>query len=327
MYKIADLHCDLLCYLAEEKTRTAYNDAVRCSISQLRKGNVYFQGLPVFTLSEAGSSLRGWAQVEAFRDLPKIYPDHFWTSKYPDDQANGKVEVMLAMENASSFCSEEETLMQGLHRLDACREVGKILYISLTWNSENRFGGGALTKEGLKKDGKELLKYLHGQRIAADLSHASDELAWDILRYIDANELEIPLLASHSNMRAVNNVPRNIPDDLAKQIFERGGIIGLNFYKPFVGPAEEANFARHLDHVIRLGGKDQVCFGADFFYDDDLPADLRKKPEDMFFAGFDNSGCYPRVLNKYRSALGLTEDIIEGIAYHNLERFISNQIR
>jgi membrane dipeptidase len=86
----------------------------------------------------------------------------------------------------------------GFERLEQIiNTVSRILYIGFTHHAENRFGGGNNSKVGLKEDGKKLLQYLNGKKIAVDFSHASDALARDILDYLSDHNLEVPILANH----------------------------------------------------------------------------------------------------------------------------------
>lgn len=310
LYPIADLHCDLLCYLAGEAGRTAYDACVRCSIPQLQQGPVKLQVMPIFTETCAHSTLRGNAQAERFKALPVNYPDVFGCA----------IDTRLAIENGSSFAEEDEPLSLALARLS--HFGGPPVYISFTWNTENRFGGGAHTKIGLKSDGKVLLDYLNQQKIAVDLSHASDELAYDILDYIDNRGLNIPIIASHSNFRAVTNVSRNLPDDLVREIMQRDGVIGFNFVRLFVGPESPLNFVRQLEHLLTLGGGKLLCFGADFFYHGDVSPQFRKTPEEYFFPDYGDASAYEKVLGLWRKHLNLSEEIIHDIAYRNLDRFL-----
>lgn len=306
--EIADLHCDLLCYLSGDPRRTPYDAAVRCSIPQMLQGGVKRQVLPIFTLTEPGSTQKGSGQVGAFASLLKACP----------------IDILLSIENASGFFEEDEPLDKGLKRLETLIErFGRVIYISPTWNSENRFGGGAHTDIGLKEDGKTLLHFLHGSGIAYDCSHNSDRLMREALDYIDRHRLDIRIIASHSNMRSVYNVPRNLPDNLAREIFQRGGIIGLNFYKPFVGPESVAFLARQLEHALQLGGEKQICFGADFFDLMDLPPNQRKTPAEAFFEEVSDSSAYPFVLDLWEKKLGLSKNALKNIAYNNLNQFIN----
>ena len=233
-------------------------------------------------------------QAESYRALFERYPAIFQNVRQEADLHTERIGLMLAIENGSGIFGENETLDMGLKRLETLdKTYGRVVYIGMTWNSENRFGGGALTDVGLKADGRALLDFLAGKRIAFDASHTSDRMLQEALEYISARKHDIPVIASHSNLRAVNPVPRNLPDSLASEILLRGGIIGLNLYKPFVGPSDASYLVRQLKHLLHLGGEAQVCLGADFFYHGDLPPAYMKTPQEMFYADFGDSTAIP----------------------------------
>jgi membrane dipeptidase len=76
-----------------------------------------------------------------------------------------------------------------------------------------------------------------------------------------------PFIASHSNLRALCNHPRNLTDDQAKAIIERDGRIGITFFPYFLregGGAGIADVLRHLERCCELGGVHCVGFGSDF---------------------------------------------------------------
>lgn len=324
--RIYDLHCDLLCYLANDPSRSAYDRAVRCSIPQLKEGGVHLQVMPIFTETERNSAVKGAAQLNIFKKLSTQYPEEFHSFNDKCFEEKG-VQTLLAIENASSFSEEEEPFELCIKKLEFIRKTaGKIVYISLTWNTENRFGGGAHTSVGLKKEGKLLLDHLHGKQIAVDLSHASDPLAYDLLNYIDAKNLSIPVMASHSNFRAVTDALRNLPDELALEIWRRKGIVGLNFVRFFLGAETPLFFVKQLEHVFKLGGATQVCFGADFFYDHDMSPLYRKPADVLFFPEFADATAYPKVMHLWKKHLALDEGILQNIAYKNLESFLKTNI-
>ena len=64
MHPIVDLHCDLLCYLANDPKRKVYDHESRCSLPQMQKGNVKLQTLAVFTETSQRSLKDGDAQIE-----------------------------------------------------------------------------------------------------------------------------------------------------------------------------------------------------------------------------------------------------------------------
>lgn len=327
-YLISDLHCDLLCYLSRDSRRSAYDLAVRCAIPQLTQGKVNMQIMAIFTETSHKSVENGRRQVEIFRNLTTLYPQIFeilhQEEQLDEIQTSPSIKILPAIENASSFCCEDEDLSQGLKNLSAFQKKmnSKIAYVSLTWNTENRFGGGAHTKIGLKEDGKRLIDFLSQKKIPIDLSHASDYLAYDILSYIDKQNISINTLASHSNLRSITNVPRNLPDDIAQEIWRRDGIVGLNFIRPFIGADSFCNFTRHLERALHLGGADGICFGADFFYGDDVSPPYRKPAEEIFFPSYDHAGCYPDVIRLWQKELNLSQEILMKISHQNLNRFI-----
>jgi membrane dipeptidase len=324
---IADLHCDLLWYLSLDPKRTPYDLEARCAVPQLKEGRVKLQVLPIFVETNGDSVASGEKQAQAFKSLPASYPDVFKFLRFKSDldelSQQDNIGILPAIENASAICSETEDLSIGLERLTALqRKVGKLLYVSLTWNTENRFGGGAHSKVGLKEDGKELVDYLCSKGIAVDFSHTSDYLAYDLLNYIDKKGLSLPLMASHSNMRAVCNVPRNLPDDIAKEIIKRQGVIGINFIRYFLGAESPVSFAKQLEHVLQLGGEQAVCLGADFFCIEDLPLEMQKPLDVLFFPSFNHAGSYSRLIELWKKELGLDLRIMAKISSENLLSFI-----
>lgn len=325
---IADLHCDLLSYLQVDSSRTPYDKETRCAVEHLRAGPVKLQTMAIFTETHAGSSDLGLEQAELFKLLPGRYPSDFQQLQGPEQLKpllnSDRIGILAAIENASSFCEEEEPLSAGLERLLLFfGKIGRPLYISLTWNTENRFGGGADTQVGLKTDGKELLNFLHQKQIAIDLSHASDPLAHDILNYLEAKNLRVSILASHSNARAAVNLPRNLPSEIIQAIVKKKGLIGFNFVRPFVGISPESGFTAHLEEFLKLGAENCLCFGADFFYEEDLPKQsLAKAPEGWFFEGYGDSSCYGKVLDLWGKRLALSESLLAQFAYQNLFHFI-----
>jgi membrane dipeptidase len=307
-HPVADLHCDLLAYLQYGGGRTAYDPVLPCAIPYLLKGGVKLQTMAIYTETHEFSVEQGMHQYQLYKLLPSFYPETF----------TEHISLKLAIENASGICSERCQLAEGLQRLQQMVAEGhKPLYISLTWNSENRFGGGAHTTIGLKDDGRKLLDWMSQHQIAIDLSHTSDALAYDILDHSDRHHLNLTPIASHSNLRTLCDMPRNLPDDLAKEIFNRGGVIGINFVRYFVGKDPDIDFIAHIKQLLRWGGENQICLGADFFYGGDGPPELRKTPEELFFPGYDTSACYPRLQQALLNQ-GVSEAVIQKILYINL---------
>ena len=327
---VTDLHCDMLLYLQHDDGRTPFDTCVRCAIPQMRNGRVKMQIMALFAETEKGSAELGLKQADVFKVLANRYPEDFEQVQTADAMSHvllsSKIGIMAAVENASVFAEESDSFEQVIDRLHGIiGRVGKPLYIGLTWNNENRFGGGAYTQVGLKEDGKRLLDWIQGRKIAIDFSHSSDVLVSDVLSYIDEKNLHIPVMASHSNFRTVANMQRNLPDELASEIMRRNGLVGINFVRSFLGDGGSRALIAQLERALDLGGENQICFGADFFFDGDLPKSsaLSASPEGWFYPEFSDSSCYPQVMALWKNELFLNDEALEKIAYRNLLKFMT----
>ena len=94
--------------------------------------------------------------------------------------------------------------------------------------------------------------------IYADVSHLSDPGFWELYRMT-----ERPIVASHSNARALCPQRRNLTDDMFRAIRDTGGVVGLNLYRGFVGGASMDALAAHVEHFLHLDGEKTLCIGGD----------------------------------------------------------------
>lgn len=326
---IFDLHCDLLSYLEMPNTDAEDADRVGCALPHLRAGGVRLQVMAAFTLTGPESTASLQRQVELYQHLRKFYPvelRHVATEADLDYVVAGKAMGMaFAIENASGLCGEEEEISLAFARLDQLIAQGiKPLYITITHHAENRFGGGNVTEIGLKPDGEAILRFLDGKNIAVDFSHTSNELAADILHFMDDNGLNIPVLASHSNFRAIREHKRNLTDPLAQQIAQRGGIVGINFVRDFIHP----ELPQYLHHQIRHGWQatqHKLAFGADFFPVETLKDLIPPELFPIFHPEHQDASVYPQILAEVSEYLSSTE--LEDFAWKNAERWIRERLR
>ena len=313
MDKNIDLHCDLTAYLIEEGA--AVNGDIRCSLPNLLHGNVKMQVMAFYSGTEKGSIDYVRRQLRVYRDLISL-PEFFEIIPSDIQLQKGKIGVIAAIENASGLCEEDMPFEKAFENFDFLSANLHLMYVGLTHHLENRFGGGNFTEIGLKEDGRLLIEYLNERKIAVDLSHTSDKLAYDILNLIDNKNLTIPIIASHSNMRAVFNHNRNMPDELVQEIVRRDGLIGLNFVKYFINPENSDDLYRHIDHAVKLGAENHLCFGADFF-DDKAHPDQARYP--YFFDDFSNSTAYAKI-NARISEL-YSENFTAKVCHENVLRY------
>ncbi|ATW25608.1 hypothetical protein DCMF_13325 [Candidatus Formimonas warabiya] len=130
----------------------------------------------------------------------------------------------------------------------------------LTWNRRNYFASGCADTGGLSTLGKQAIREMERLGMIIDVSHLNEEGFWDIM------DIAVkPVIASHSNARALYNHPRNLTDDQIKAIVDTGGVIGLN--SMFTADHDRHSLAtclEHLEYMINFAGNDHVGLGLDF---------------------------------------------------------------
>jgi membrane dipeptidase len=84
---------------------------------------------------------------------------------------------------------------------------------------------------GLSPEGVRLVREMNRLAILPDVSHVSDDAVRHVL-----DVSAVPIVASHSSARALCDHPRNLPDELIREIARQGGVVAANSYPAFVGP-------------------------------------------------------------------------------------------
>jgi microsomal dipeptidase-like Zn-dependent dipeptidase len=156
-----------------------------------------------------------------------------------------------------------EAIGTNLEYLDLYTQLGMVMF-HLALNTRNLYvdGVGERSPGGLSILGLHLVKRLTKLGVLVDVSHTSDTGIWNVLEVVQG-----PVLASHSNARAICDNPRNLPDDLAKAIIELGGLIALSTYPTLVSKREKPSLEDYLDHIDYLAdlvGPSGLGIGADF---------------------------------------------------------------
>lgn len=179
----------------------------------------------------------------------------------PDDWDTAQREhrhcAILTVENASALGGE-------LANIAEFARLG-VKLCTLTWNGANELGRGVRAEgnTGLTDFGRQAVVELERQGIIVDLSHASPELFEDVM-----GMAKNPVVATHSNARALCRHPRNLTDAQFIKIRDSGGLVGLNLISFFLNddPAKAGieDILRHAEHFLSLGGEDTLAIGADW---------------------------------------------------------------
>ena len=213
----------------------------------------------------------------------------------------GKAAAFLSVEGA-------ELLDCDVDRLEQAAADG-VVAINLTWNNANAISGTNVQEpeRGLSPLGRQFVMRMQELGVLVDVSHLSDPGFWDVIEIVRK-----PIIASHSNARSVWNHTRNLTDEQITAIINNQGIIGLNFYRDFIGYGEDFDTVRtHLDHILSLGGEKQVALGGDW-------------------DGCDTIDALPTILQladlyEYLLTRNYAQTMLEDLFYNNLMRVVRDR--
>ena len=171
-------------------------------------------------------------------------------------RAEGKLYAFLAIEGMEG--------LEGPEELDRLASLGLRLGM-LTWNEDNRFAAGAAQDpgKGLTDLGRRAIRRMEDLGTLIDVSHLNEGGFQEVLRLAHG-----PVIASHSNCRALCDVPRNLTDEQLRAIRDSGGVVGVNAYHSFVHEDPERQtvetLALHAAHMAEVMGVEHVACGFDF---------------------------------------------------------------
>jgi len=171
--------------------------------------------------------------------------------------------------------------------------------IQLTYNYRNFIGDGCLEENdgGLSDFGRKAIKRMNDLRISIDISHVGERTS---LEAIETSRQ--PVIASHANVRALCDSPRNLSNRVIDAIAQKGGVIGVCAFPAFIrlkGEVRLSDLLDHVDYLCERIGSDHVGIGMDF-------ADENEDDYDYF--GYDPR-YYPRPPWIYPSGIGCFEEV------------------
>ena len=130
---------------------------------------------------------------------------------------------------------------------------------------------------------------------------------WDALA---AHDRSTPAIVSHTGVRGVHDVWRNIDDDQIRAVADPGGVVGIMYHSGFLGESSAEAVVRHLEHVANVGGEDCAALGSDWDGLIVTPRDMRTVTE------------LPVLLSALR-AHGFSDDLVTKITGANYLRVVS----
>lgn len=305
-FPVFDLHCDTaLLLLGKSRDTLGRLDKNELHIDLERGASLpgYGQCFAVFTtptmrrpegVSVIGMFERELAaimnQVEANADKIRIA---YSAEELEENRKQGIMSAVLTIEGTAGFDYNAE-MLEDLYNIG-------FRITTLGWNEQNPLTGSCQTGGGLTEQGREYVRLAQNVGMVIDVSHISDEGFWDII-----NMTEKPVIASHSNSRALCDVPRNLTDEMYVALCKTGGTAGINLYPDFLGEnADLDTVCDHIFHFIEIAGSDKhVSLGSDMDGVTHLP---------IGFAGVQD---YPKIADRLMQR-GLSEGSVENIFWNN----------
>jgi len=199
------------------------------------------------------ANLIATAEVNYYRSCDlQLIGDRAELAAYARGWKKGRLAAVLLMEGADPI----ETPAQ----LGAWTDRG-VRIIGPAWGA-TRYSGGTGAPGGLTELGRQLLKAMRRKHVILDLSHMADQAVADAFSMWRG-----PIMASHSNARAIVPGDRQLTDVSVAEIARRGGVVGVSFYSHHLrssGRATLNDVVKHIVHHARAaGGPEHVGLGTD----------------------------------------------------------------
>ncbi|MDY4060107.1 dipeptidase [Anaerovoracaceae bacterium SGI.195] len=241
------------------------------------------------------------------------------TAEMEKAKAEGKFYIYIGLEGVSYIGSDVD-------KIDELYDFGA-RHCMLTWNETNDLATGAQgdPDRGLTEAGVKAVKKIQQLGMLMDVSHLNDKSFWDVMRVATG-----PVIASHSNARALSNAARNLTDDMLMEIKKTGGLVGMNSFNLFVSQEiENQRIERLVDHIVYISDKigvEHVGFGFDFFeFLNPAGMSSYSDQDTSYTRGLEDATKVPELLRLMEKA-GFNKEEMEAIKYKNWHNLIKKVV-
>jgi membrane dipeptidase len=200
-------------------------------IPRLRRGGVGGQFWSVYVPVDIPGAAALQAVIEQIDDVHRLaerYPDTFEIARTADDVVRihkaGRIASLIGMEGGHSLHNSLAALRQ-LYQAGA-------RYMTITHSKNTDWADSATDAPkhgGLTRFGEEVVREMNRLGMLVDLSHVSPEAMRKAIAVTAA-----PVIFSHSSARALDDHPRNVPDDVLRLVTRNGGVVMVTFVPSFV---------------------------------------------------------------------------------------------
>lgn len=258
---VVDLHVDLP-WQVHFKGRDVHLQEGHARLAALKAGGYGGIVLPIYLPDKAHPDGAHIEDADAiFATIEKIIAENpaFLPLLAPSAEP-GRISTFLAIEGGGAFARDvtqiDRFIDRGLRLVSPAHAANSPLSAAAT---------GAPVEHGLTPLGKEFCERVYRKGALIDVSHISDRAFNDLVAIAAAHHA--PIVATHSNARAIANHPRNLTDAQLRIIGQTGGVAGINFHAPFVSASPGATLAdviTQVEHMVKVAGIDHVAVGSDF---------------------------------------------------------------
>jgi membrane dipeptidase len=191
---------------------------------------VYTPQGPLGTAGEHAALDHALVRLVQIREMVAAHRDQFRFVTTPAEARRALAEnrrfVFISMENS-------EPVAPDLHLVESFARLGVVMMGPVHFRN-NALADSSTDPQGpkwhgLSPAGRTLVMEANRLGILLDASHASDET----LRQMIALS-KVPIICSHSGVRAVFNHPRNISDDDLRALAARGGVLQINAFNGYM---------------------------------------------------------------------------------------------
>ena len=203
---------------------------------------------------------RALTQIDAVREQVRAHPKDLalatTAAEVRTAHKQGKIAALMGVEGGHMINSD----------LDVLRHFASlgVRYMTLTHSGNDEWADSSTdtpAHHGLTDFGKQVVREMNRLGIIVDISHVSDKTFNDALEVSNA-----PMMASHSSCRVLCDAPRNLTDQMMKDLAAKGGVIQINYHVGFLSQefrnAEKANPEINKaigQEVQKRCGGDEAC--------------------------------------------------------------------
>ena len=296
-----DCHCDtaVRVWLTGRSLR---ENSLHLDLMRLKKFSPAAQVFAVCTETLEDPQVKAAAVIRYFKEQIEMNSDIVKLCLNSHDivstMAGGKIAALLSVEGAEQIDDIEMAYALGVR------------VVHITWNFDNGLCGSVMgSGAGLSEKGRCFVKKAQELGVLIDTSHISQQGFWEVLEISRK-----PVIAGHSNTRALCPVPRNLSDEQFIALKNQGGGAGINLYPEFLGLGRDidAVFA-HIEHFMALGGEKAVFLGCDLDGIDEMPKGIH---------GVEDLGKIYEVLLRHNYPESLVRDVFINNIMNIMERVL-----